>query len=600
MLNLATALVGPLAGPECRRALGRGWLILVRVLAALALLGTLLIVLWLWWMYQQTDLDYRPYMSLRYGLMIAEGMLVTIALVLGPAVLAGSIAGEKERGVLALLLTTRVDAREIIAGRLAGKLTQVAMILLAGVPAVVALSALAGMGPGTLAILLGLPAAVALGGGGLAVLTSTVSKRGRDALLTVYLIDVLLLLSPLGAALGWSSAAASWLGTLNPFACLYALVRDEEASWSLASMGLWLALGMLSASVAAWRLRPACLRPLDGERVLRRGKRRGQVPPVEEERPMLWKELYIERAAALGGLGWWLGALLVVLLGGGSLILAVVFAWSALVLGIDPAWAQRVMRVAIGGSALFVGWLIQWGVGLRAAVTISSERERGTWDALLTSPLEGREIVRAKLWGSLHALRWLFIATAIAWTVAAAGEALPWDDYAEAVVSTVMLSAFMAAVGVRTSLSAATATRAMSLTIGIWLGAHVVVAVLAGIIIAASFLMVVSTLMLASGGTFAAPPWLRMIMNLAWPVTTNALYLAATVSLVADTRLRFDRIAGRMTAGRVATALDAVIHGRPKSPWRQRAKSRPAEQADDPQPPTIDPLPEDVVSETAG
>ena len=38
---------------------------------------------------------------------------------------------------------------------------------------------------------------------------------------------------------------------------------------------------------------------------------------------------------------------------------------------------------------MFIGFLIQWAIGLRAAVAISSERERGTWDALLTSPLEG-------------------------------------------------------------------------------------------------------------------------------------------------------------------------------------------------------------------
>jgi predicted transcriptional regulator len=56
-----------------------------------------------------------------------------------------------------------------------------------------------------------------------------------------------------------------------------------------------------------------------------------------------------------------------------------------------------------------------------------------------------------------------------------------------------------------------------------------------------------------------------------WPVTTNGLYLAITLTLIADTRLRFDRIAGRMTGGRVATAVDAVFHGRPRNPWRLKA-----------------------------
>src|SRR5262249_22762268 len=156
---------------------------------------------------------------------------------------------------------------------------------------------------------------------------------------------------------------------------------------SLVSIGLWSSLGLVSASIAGWRLRPACLRPLDGERVLRRGKgrRRWHVPPVDERRPMLWKELFIERVGALGGLGWWLGALIVTGLLGGSLTLLAMMAFSS-----NPAGVEAVLKLSIGDTAGYFGWLIEWAVGLRAAVTISSERERETWDAILTSPLEGR------------------------------------------------------------------------------------------------------------------------------------------------------------------------------------------------------------------
>ncbi len=165
MTSLASLLLGPLAGPECRRALGRGWLIVVRVLAGLAMMGIALIVVWFWWMSQAVDSGYLPFYILRWGLATVEGMLLTIALVMGPAVLAGSIAGEKERGVMGLLLTTRVAPREIVLGRLTGKLSQVVMVLLAGVPAVVALASLLGIGPVYLAVSLLLPAAVAFGGG---------------------------------------------------------------------------------------------------------------------------------------------------------------------------------------------------------------------------------------------------------------------------------------------------------------------------------------------------------------------------------------------------------------------------------------------------
>jgi ABC-type transport system involved in multi-copper enzyme maturation permease subunit len=566
MADLASVLVGPLAGPECKRALGRGWVILVRVLAALALLGAALIVLWFCWISRQTDPYFQPFWYASYGLITLEGMLVTIALVLAPAVLAGSIAGEKERGIMGLLLTTRVSPREIILGRLTGKLSQVAMVALAGVPAAAALAGLVGMRMGTLAVLLGLPAAVAVGGGGIAVLASTVSRRGRDALLTVYLLEVLFLLSPLSTMTGWLSDALDWLGMLNPFMGLPALVWGDALTPSLVASGLWLAIGLAAAAVAGWRLRPATLRPLDGERVLRRGKARGHVPPVDENRPMLWKELYIERVGALGGFGWWLGAILVVLLGGGSLVLAALVAGSG-VIAIDASRARDLMRLTLGNTASILECLIEWAVGLRAAVAISSERERGTWDAILTSPLEGRAIIWGKLRGSLHALRWLLAATLLAWTLAALCGAIRPDDYAETVLETMAVATFMAAVGVRTSLSAATATRAMVITIGVWLGASVVVTITAGMLFLVGGALVWLTLQLAAPGSVSFPAWMISAGRYLWPALNDAIYLVITLMLVADTGLRFDRLAGRMAGGRMATAVDRLIHGKPTAPW---------------------------------
>ena len=111
MLNLGLFLVGPLASPECRRAVARGWVIIVRSLAATAVLGVALMVVWWWWALSQTEADHSPYSEMPLGLTVVEGMLVTVALVMGPAVMAGlPLAGEKEGGVLSLLLTTRVSS----------------------------------------------------------------------------------------------------------------------------------------------------------------------------------------------------------------------------------------------------------------------------------------------------------------------------------------------------------------------------------------------------------------------------------------------------------------------------------------------------------
>ncbi|MBY0397981.1 MAG: hypothetical protein K2X91_16145, partial [Thermoleophilia bacterium] len=193
MSDALTLLFGPLAGPECRRALGRGWVIVVRVLAAVATLAVTLAIVWWWWVAALADPGHTPYDELRVGLGFVLGMMVGGALLLGPAVMAGSIAGEKERGTLGLMLISRASPREIVAGRVAGKFSQVAMVVMAAAPAAVILGSLAGFGPAMLALAILLPLAVGFGGVGLAGLASCLSRRGRDALLAVYLGQVLVL-----------------------------------------------------------------------------------------------------------------------------------------------------------------------------------------------------------------------------------------------------------------------------------------------------------------------------------------------------------------------------------------------------------------------
>ena len=127
-------------------------------------------------------------------------VLLTITAVQAPAVLAGSLAGERERGILQLLLTTTVSPREIVEGRLLGKLSQVGMIILAGLPILAFLAPLDGLGIAHLLAMSLLLVAVGFGAGGLAVGASVVSRRGRDAQLTVYILMIVLMMSPL---LGW-------------------------------------------------------------------------------------------------------------------------------------------------------------------------------------------------------------------------------------------------------------------------------------------------------------------------------------------------------------------------------------------------------------
>jgi ABC-type transport system involved in multi-copper enzyme maturation permease subunit len=237
-MDLVTALVGPLAGPECRRALARDWLHLVRPAAGAFPAIVVLALVWYWWLSVRIDPFFEPLDAQRTALVSTAIMMVTVAVVLVPAVLAGSLAGDRERGVLALFLATTASPREIVLGRLIGKLSQVAMILLAGVPPLTLLAAWNDLGmPGLMALLV-LLVGLGLGGGGMAVLASVVSRRGRDALLAVYLFTIVLLAAPLAANLGLPSEWAEALGWLSPYRSLGRLIWDGEAAPALMTAGL--------------------------------------------------------------------------------------------------------------------------------------------------------------------------------------------------------------------------------------------------------------------------------------------------------------------------------------------------------------------------
>ncbi len=419
MIDIAGLILGPLSLLECKRSVGRAWTIVVRTLAALAASSVTLGVIWWWWFSSLQDRGYMPYTALRFGLAGLEGMAVVIAILITPALLAGSLAGEKERGTLGLLLTTSVNSWEIVIGRLSGKLVHVGIILFSGLPLWVLMAGLAGIRVPALLGMVGLPIVLAIGSGSVSLAASAISRKGRDALLAVYLGGFLVIPLILAFAERYSPLAQAAAAPLNPFHGVASLVWDEDAQPAAWSILYWLVLGAVGLGVATWRLRPSCLRLLSGEPRMRRRSRHWLVPPVDEARPMLWKELFIERVSPLGRLGTWAGVvtvLLLISLSASYVVLVAYSAWWNAQSSESELYADWIGS-AIEGSAVIVSYLIQLSILLRAAVAISSERQRGTWDSLLTSPLQAREIVVGKLCGSLYALRWLILAAIWAWTL---------------------------------------------------------------------------------------------------------------------------------------------------------------------------------------
>jgi ABC-type transport system involved in multi-copper enzyme maturation permease subunit len=584
-------LFGPLAGIEARRALSRTWVLVVRLLATFLAAVALACVIWIWWITTSTLHDFfSPLGTLQGGLATVEGMFVTCAWLLTPALLAGSFSGEQVRASLALVLATRVSPRELVSGRLAGRLAAVGIILLAAIPTLVFLAGLADLGAREILLLMLLPAAVGFGAGGVACAASAASRRGRDALLIVYLFDLLLLLAPVFGRL-LPGAIDDWLEPLNPYGGIGPLIEHLDPRPALAAAALWFVLGAGGVAFAAWRLRPTTLWTAS---VPRRSRLfgRGRVPAVGD-RPMYWKEMHIEGMKTVNRFARLLAGTLVLLFFGTSVVFAAIIAWADWH-RYDLGWVQVALTVrrqfeVLMAAAHAMAWLLQWGLGLRAAVTISSERERRTWDALLGSPLEAREIVAAKIYGSVYALRWLILAIFLAWGLGFACEALPGEQFAYLLASTLLIGVYMVALGVYFSLYCSSVTRAMALVIVGWIVGLIVTTMAAGIVV---MLIAALAWFMASIGAVDWSPFFQgrtsipnamVLVGIGYTVLRLVLYALMAFGIAVYCWRRFDAMAGRTFA--------------PAIQPRRRRRRRPPQKAVELAIPVAEPLPLDEGAE---
>jgi hypothetical protein len=477
--------------------------------------------------------------------------------------------------VLGLLLTTRVNAREVVTGRLAGKLTQLAMIVLAGLPYLVFNASLAGFGVGTLAVAIILPLAVAFGAAGMALLASVTSRRGLAALITVYLLLVVFLLAPLvrGHGLpGWLDEAALWL---NPYAALGSLAWADNRNASLNTIALWLTMGLAGAGLASWRLRPVSMARAGGSarRLSRLGRRR---PPVSDKHPMVWKAIHVEAVGSLGWFGRLLGILLLAWLAGSTTLFAAIAIWTRWVRPDTgwEGWALDGLRTWVGAGASWASILVQWALGIQVAMAVAGERERGTWDAILCSMLEGREIVLGMLCGSLFALRWLVASALWAWTWALALGVLPAPNYVSLLLGLATTGVLMTAVGMRASLAVSSATRAAAITVGVWLGAYLAIglATLLVMMVLAFVALIVYWsgyyIFQSIGAQAAFAYWtalsVRWLSFGTFYASVHAvLTLVVAAFVIGDLMLRFDRLAGRIPGGEFTLKVEQILRGAP-------------------------------------
>jgi hypothetical protein len=192
---------------------------------------------------------------------------------------------------------------------------------------------------------------------------------------------------------------------------------------------------------------------------------------------MLWKERYVARMNRSTKLALvFILLMMVAILGYTTHLVAVPafnelghfgYGWNGEVGVSDVERSNFNVYLRVMGCIVYLTWVLS--ATSAAASSVTSEREEDTWLSLTSTPLEGWEIVRAKMFGAFWATRGLGLLLLTLWAVGLlAGSIHPFGLLAVIVETAVFLS-FAIALGTFLSLKSKSSSRAMAATIGILL-----------------------------------------------------------------------------------------------------------------------------------
>jgi ABC-type Na+ efflux pump permease subunit len=393
--------------------------------------------------------------------------LMTVTIMYLPHAIAASLAGERDKRTLSSLLATSLPSRDIVLGVVGSALARYGCCMLVGLPVLLLLMAMGGVDPRL--VLLAAGATLTLAGfvSALAVVIAVESPDRRQAahrsaaLTGVWMVwpTLLSMIVPRFLPRTWSlvNPVNEWIKASSPLDPAFSLVRGVPWSVFLARYGWMIGLQLLGAAmlvlVAILRLRPASRR-LEERGAAAHARRLRLRPNLFQRRrracgddPMLWKELCTGRPS-----GWArLMELSVVAVLLGSLVfgLGYYIGWPAFREWREAGYStsgsdvsRELFNAALRLMTAVVGFIALIFVAGQAGEGIAVERARDTWTNLLASPLEPREILRAKRLGAVWRARFIVGLIALLWTQGlASGSLHPLGVAAAAVALVVMLDA---------------------------------------------------------------------------------------------------------------------------------------------------------------
>jgi ABC-type Na+ efflux pump permease subunit len=404
---------------------------------------------------------------------------MVLLLLITPAFVAGAVTDEKRRGTLQHLLTTDVESRHIVLGKLIGRLGQVVLVMLVGLPLFALLAGFGGVSPISMLFAAGalMMPVFALAAGTL--LASVLCRQTRDAVLAFYLVCIAgaLLVRGLGGFFSYLDP----LFMLEPAWGATGSLDLAEASRRLVIGAVaWGTIGGLCLATAAARLRSSYIRELESIRPTQLAWYALDREPIDEE-PVRWRERNVEGLApnpTLRRVPQWLAITLIAAL---TTVSSLAILWFAIVPGASTTDVLRAMlqldvrKTASLLQGASTGFLVQailamliasLVVGIRCSGAVTTEREKQTWEAVLLTPLSAKSIIRGKLWGVMGASYWYLLAYAApALTLSVLGGPLALAYTLLWLAATVLAMYFIGAAGLWSSVGATNSWRSLLQTL---------------------------------------------------------------------------------------------------------------------------------------
>jgi ABC-type transport system involved in multi-copper enzyme maturation permease subunit len=356
----------------------------------------------------------------RLVLLLLQELFWWIVLVT-PAVTAGALGHEKERGTLLALFGTQLYSSEIVIGKMLGRLSMVILPALAALPLLVLATILGELSPFGVILAVALVVIVMLAVGSASMLTAVWTRRTIDAILACY---AALVIFCLGTVLVFpNSPLTDWI---DPAGTLEQIVTGV-GRWRLTILWPFFILSGVTAAclaLAIWRLRPACTRQQEqrAKRWLWAYRR-----PMGND-PVAWRERH---AIGLAPVPWlrlipaWMGWIGVFTFSGIVAYDAANYSTSHLLAtnlenGNLLGAMQSLSRADVGrveGNLHVMGVVLVLGssiiIGARCSNCISEEKRRKTWEDLIITPLTRKQIMEGKRRGVLFAAGPPFFAYAL-------------------------------------------------------------------------------------------------------------------------------------------------------------------------------------------